>query len=455
MGKAIFPPMSVGDIMTALETWGMPISPEQLHRPTPDFVEGVYCACLYQVTNINHDALREPVQRILNKAQMVDKDLHAASLANHILLYHLTRLARAARVEDFCAKDIQSPERERTLHLLSAFINFVKFTEQFCEPFVKRLRDRSDEIIAERDKISRRLAGITQEIDAKTSHGASNYGRKMPLSAQKMFATKEAQVAAVQDVENLRAEKTTLIGRKEALNAEIASMSEAMARTRSRIVQSPERIKRNITTMTTSAVEDKQQVAQNEAKARDLQAKINAFSNIEKDVRGCIEQLQTIEKEVHSLQESQKELHELKDLCDSKQIERKELHLRQEVAIVLFERSNHLPVHQRVQKQLSNAHEKLDRAQRHAEDRKAASQKTIERLQRQYDEMVVERRDNDKQLDDLRKEGDKIETEMAEHLKASETELNQLLAEYWKLRHDTDLYMETLANKLNMKVDST
>jgi kinetochore protein Nuf2 len=57
---------------------------------------------------------------------------------------------------------------------------------------------------------------------------------------------------------------------------------------------------------------------------------------------------------------------------------------------------------------------------------------------------------------------------MAEHLKRSETELNELLAEYWKLRHETgmlmvvyhpvcslcciDVYMETLANKLNMRV---
>jgi kinetochore protein Nuf2 len=60
---------------------------------------------------------------------------------------------------------------------------------------------------------------------------------------------------------------------------------------------------------------------------------------------------------------------------------------------------------------------------------------------------------------------------MAEHLKANEAELNELLAEYWKLRHNTgkphqvtesisltclsDVYMETLANKLNMKVDFT
>lgn len=62
---------------------------------------------------------------------------------------------------------------------------------------------------------------------------------------------------------------------------------------------------------------------------------------------------------------------------------------------------------------------------------------------------------------------------MADHLKISEIELNELLAEYWKLRHETgkesyhfrmsqllkrlqiaDVYMETLANKLHLRVIS-
>ncbi|KAJ7093076.1 Nuf2 family-domain-containing protein [Mycena epipterygia] len=454
MAKGIFPSMSVSDIVNSLGAWGVPIVQEQLHRPTPEFVEGVYCACLQQVTNINHETLRDPVQRILNEAQLYDKDLHATSLASHILLYHLTRLAIASRVEDFCSKDIQSPERDRTLFLLSAFINFVKFTEQFCEPFVKKLRDRSDEIVAERDRISRRLTEITQEIDVMKAKMAEDEPRCEQLRREndtlraRMFATKEFQVAAVQEVENLKAEKSALVERKEVLNGEIASISDAMTRTRGRIVQSPERIKKTITTMNGTVIEDKQTVALQEAKARDLQAKINALSIIEKDVRGCIEQLQTIEKEVGSLQESQKELHDLKDLLEDKQIERKELRQRQE----------------RVQKQLSNAQEKLERAQRHAEDRKLASQKTIDRLQREYDKMAIERRDNDKQVEEIRGEANELETKMAEHLKLNETELNQLLAEYWKLRHDTGncielsdayLYMETLANKLNMKVDFT
>jgi len=96
----------------------------------------------------------------------------------------------------------------------------------------------------------------------------------------------------------------------------------------------------------------------------------------------------------------------------------------------------------------------LERAQKHVEDKKLASQRTIERLQLEYDEMVVERRENDKQIEEMRDDANQVEAKINEHLKKSEAELNELLAEYWKLRHETDIYMETLANKLNMRVIS-
>lgn len=60
-------------------------------------------------------------------------------------------------------------------------------------------------------------------------------------------------------------------------------------------------------------------------------------------------------------------------------------------------------------KQLSNAQEKLERTQRHAEDKRAASQQTLERLQREYDEMAEERKDNDRQVEELRAAADDIE----------------------------------------------
>lgn len=63
-------------------------------------------------------------------------------------------------------------------------------------------------------------------------------------------------------------------------------------------------------------------------------------------------------------------------------------------------------------RQLANAQEKLERAQRHAEEKRHASQQTIERLQREYEQMDVERRDNDKLVEELRKEADDIEAKV-------------------------------------------
>ena len=59
-------------------------------------------------------------------------------------------------------------------------------------------------------------------------------------------------------------------------------LSDTVLSTRSRIVQSPERIKRNIVTLSATALEDKKIVSANEVKTRDLQAKINILFQVEK-----------------------------------------------------------------------------------------------------------------------------------------------------------------------------
>jgi len=68
--------------------------------------------------------------------------------------------------------------------------------------------------------------------------------------------------------------------------------------------------------------------------------------------------------------------------------------------------------------------------------------------------MALERRDNDEQMEKLRMEADDLAVRIAEHQKKSEVELNELLTEYWKLRHETEVYMEILANKLKLKVSA-
>jgi hypothetical protein len=63
--KGIFPKMSIPDIINSLAGWDMPVSQEQLIRPSPDFVQTVYCACLQQITSISHESLSEQIKSAL------------------------------------------------------------------------------------------------------------------------------------------------------------------------------------------------------------------------------------------------------------------------------------------------------------------------------------------------------------------------------------------------------
>ena len=73
MGKGIYPQMSIPDIINALAGWGISVSPDQLKLPNSEFVEGVYCACLHQVTDLSHDSLQDPVKNALATSQAEDK----------------------------------------------------------------------------------------------------------------------------------------------------------------------------------------------------------------------------------------------------------------------------------------------------------------------------------------------------------------------------------------------
>lgn len=64
-------------------------------------------------------------------------------------------------------------------------------------------------------------------------------------------------------------------------------------------------------------------------------------------------------------------------------------------------------------KQLSNAREKIERAQQHIEDKRIANKLAIERLEKEYQNMAIERRDTDKHNEELRAEADEIERKVS------------------------------------------
>lgn len=71
--RGTYPVLKPLEIVTALEGWGISISKEQLARPTPEFVETIFCACLRRVTNISDESLAAPMDEILEHAPIFEE----------------------------------------------------------------------------------------------------------------------------------------------------------------------------------------------------------------------------------------------------------------------------------------------------------------------------------------------------------------------------------------------
>lgn len=92
MPKGIFPNMNIQDIITALSGWGLPVRAEQLTHPTAEFVEGVYCACLQQVTGVTFESLREPVASSISSLEIDSEVIYGLVLGELIRRLQLARL---------------------------------------------------------------------------------------------------------------------------------------------------------------------------------------------------------------------------------------------------------------------------------------------------------------------------------------------------------------------------
>lgn len=198
--------MPPSEIVGYLGGWNINISHEQLLRPTPEFVESVYYACLEQVTSISLDSIRNPVQNAL--AALEDSDqvcIHHRSNRNanppsgplfhrtdaqyspsspvsvslcpicQLTPLNRTRFANAARILDFNARDIATPTSERTRYILAAFINLMRFTQQRAS-FVQHLREKSDGIMEERNKASQELSNYREKTSAMKFVSSLSFG---------------------------------------------------------------------------------------------------------------------------------------------------------------------------------------------------------------------------------------------------------------------------------------
>lgn len=164
--------------------------------------------------------------------------------------------------------------------------------------------------------------------------------------------------------EGLRAQRTACLEDVEAMQRELVQIQQQTREAKSRIVRSPERIKRHISDMSSTVANDRQMYASLVAKNRDLAKRLEVYNGLETQLRGLIDLEKEIETQRSVVEEGRKKVAQLRSAVEHASIEGESL----------GERTNQLD------RQIKNAEDRLARQLKIIQDSRAEAEAKIEAL---------------------------------------------------------------------------
>ncbi|KZO95238.1 hypothetical protein CALVIDRAFT_555915 [Calocera viscosa TUFC12733] len=432
-----FPLTSYKELAEAITELGVPCQSTDIEKPTALGIQAIYALMLDELAAISVDTFERPKAQLLN--QNAYREYYNDALTLQMFHHHLQNIAVIAGVNDFSMSDILRPEGKHTREILSALINFIKFKQE-RNPIFEEIQHDVEEVLNRRVMVDTDLAREQARLDDLRRQREENIPRIQAMKERndghrrQLRQLHKTQTNTTNEIASLKEEKKKLSERLSNVQYESHTASLANDTQKSRIVQSPERLKRTIVDMGNHAAQERQQLAQLEAKARELQVRLEHLVMLEQDVRGCNEVLQQVEQELVRLDEADRRLDQVRAEMEKKSTESRELETNNE----------------QLNRQLMNAQEKLTRAINTAQEKRRGAQAKMDMLREEYEEIAHEREEKEKLMVGKRREVEVLEGRIAEHLATNQAELKALLEEYFHLRDKVAEYQTQLTAKLGL-----
>lgn len=205
---------------------------------------------------------------------------------------------------------------------------------------------------------------------------------------------------------------------------DVNQLNLAISAARSRLVQSPDRIKKHINEMSYNVATDKATLANFQRKARELTSRLEIIGGLETDLKGLIDLSKGIEYQRSKVEEAKRALLALRAKLDGKDIESQSLITRTE----------------QLQRQIQNTMDRHARSETNVLEMREKSGIKMKNLRKEYDALSKQRTVVMRERDVLVNEQKEIEAEMDAFVKAHEEELNALMEEYWTLRGQAGMF---------------
>jgi len=373
-----FPVLRVNEIVSCSEELRVPITAKDLKEPQAAVVQNILESYLEMFLNLTVDDVKQPS---FDAMMLEYPELHEESFNRLVQMAAMTRMMRACGITDFSGQDILSPEPKRLRKLLSGLINFAKFREMQMGTVDMLLVEREQmmqqhsEIMEVNVQLDQRLGEIEAARQKDAPIAAALEAECNELSAE-INKRNEAQATMQTELRQARNILTDLTDEVAQQIFDINDLQTECRGLQGQIVQSPERIKREIVTMGSQVEAEKENVSTSERKARDLLVRTEALGGTKQTIAKALKTLEDIASEIQRLQTTAEANEGIQEVVQQKGDQLKELRAKEH----------------KIKKQIELARERSSRiAQQQALKREAAAQ-SMELARREKDLLTNERK---------------------------------------------------------------
>ncbi|KAL8276952.1 hypothetical protein RQP46_010680 [Phenoliferia psychrophenolica] len=433
-----FPILDHVEIMEQCRAVQLVVTPDDLSHPTSLRVQHIYAHWLNYLVRISQEDITAAVNERLDL--MDNPDLHREALFVGMFQITMDQLMVRAAVDSFSISDLIAPTTGPLVRNLSAIINFSLFEREQATEHLDPLLAEDDGLLARSEELSTHNQDVAErlqhEIESRRNNepkAAAAQDRLLSLHrqlAEKSHLAKELQ----KEVEHTQQELKSLLATNDEVQRTITTNERELTRLKASFVQSPERLRHDITTLTANIEREQNHARSLEHKERQLQAKISAFSKYEQDLTGIIRVMDEWEIDMSKINEANSRYQNHVDELDSLLAEKTEI----ESNIELLSR------------RITNAHDELTRFGEKSERKRKANKERKKSLEEHYAQLHSQKGTLDMQGAEKNREAVELESQIRAVREELLTELDRGESEYKRIKDQVTLY----SLRVNKALDS-
>ncbi|KAJ1720312.1 kinetochore-associated Ndc80 complex subunit nuf2 [Coemansia erecta] len=431
---AFFPTLRPQDILDVMRQMEIPISEEDLEKPTPQRVQIWYEAFLYILKGISLEQLNS--DNVVNEVTEYPVS-HQEDIFLMSFYQNMATMLQQVGIDDFSLRDMLYPEPGRVRRILSSVCNFAMFRDDhmhILEKYTGQADEQAQRLEMLQVELDQTLAQIAkiQEQREREKEEVVKLSESNNVLREELKALSSKNTLLVETVKGTKAEKEELHDKIVEMNYFIANLQGELALLKARVVHSPEKIQQAIAELNDNITQSRQQVVTSEESAQQLAFKITLLEEIAADIRLCNQQMSEAEATVQQHED------ELRHLA----------RMREEVNQILVDIRNSGVRKEQLTFQNRSGEEKIDRLQKSQQAKRELTSAKLEQLKRDRVEISARLDETIKRSSEQRAKFEALQGDIRRERSAMDQEANDIQSSYDQLRQQTLDYQDSITHSL-------